>query len=150
VQEVIELPVSKIKPAAGMVHTIPITDVVFSQKHYTRTESQSPAKVQEYAKSIADGEFPPILLSCSDDPALCDILLDGWHRWMARKERHLETIDVEYIDIDGMDIHEIRRKAARSNFRPTASPRPKRSWRNSSGTSTAPKWRAWIRLAARR
>jgi hypothetical protein len=117
VQEVIELPVSKIKPAAGMVHTIPITDVVFSQKHYTRTESQSPAKVQEYAKSIADGEFPPILLSCSDDPALCDILLDGWHRWMARKERHLETIDVEYIDIDGMDIHEIRRKAARSNFR---------------------------------
>ncbi len=93
------------------VLTIPIDAVIFSREHYTRSESQSPSKAQEYAKSIAEGAFPPILLNQDK------ILLDGWHRWMARKECGLTEIDVEVLDTTDLDIHAIRRKAARSNFR---------------------------------
>jgi hypothetical protein len=99
------------------VTSILVSEVVFNKDFYTRTESQSPAKVQEYATSIAGGEFPPILLNQEN------ILLDGWHRWMAHKECGLEAIDVEYLDTSGfvfdgkLDIHAIKRKAARSNFR---------------------------------
>ena len=100
------------------IKTIFINDVIFRKEYYTRTESQSPAKVQEYAKSIKDGKFPPILLNQEN------ILLDGWHRWMAHKAENIETIDAEYLDTssfttsDGSpDIHAIKRKAARANFR---------------------------------
>ena len=74
---------------SGQIKTVLVSEVVFNKDFYTRTESQSPAKVQEYATSIAGGEFPPILLNQDN------ILLDGWHRWMAHKECGLETIDVE-------------------------------------------------------
>jgi len=99
------------------VISIIVSEVVFNKDYYTRTESQSPVKVQEYAMSIAGGEFPPILLNQDN------ILLDGWHRWMAHKECGLETIDVEYLDTSGfvfdgkLDIHAIKRKSASSNFR---------------------------------
>jgi len=99
------------------VISIIVSEVVFNKDFYTRTESQSPAKVQEYAMSIAGGEFPPILLNQDN------ILLDGWHRWMAHKECGLKTIDVEYLDTSGfifdgkLDVHAIKRKSARSNFR---------------------------------
>ena len=99
------------------VKTISISEVDFQKKYYTRTESQSPAKVQEYAKSIEGGAFPPILLNQEN------ILLDGWHRWKAWLECKVETIDVEYLDTSGflfdgeIDIHAIKRKAARTNFR---------------------------------
>jgi len=102
---------------SGQIKTVLVSEVVFNKDFYTRTESQSPAKVQEYATSIAGGEFPPILLNQEN------ILLDGWHRWMAHKECGLETIDVEYLDTSGfvfdgkLDIYAIKRKAARSNFR---------------------------------
>lgn len=102
---------------SGQIKTVLVSEVVFNKDFYTRTESQSPAKVQEYATSIAGGEFPPILLNQDN------ILLDGWHRWMAHKECGLETIDVEYLDTSGfvfdgkLDVHAIKRKAARSNFR---------------------------------
>ena len=99
------------------IKQIRVEDVVFKKEYYTRTESQSPAKVQEYAASIEDGAFPPILLNQDN------ILLDGWHRWKAHQEKKLGTIEVEYLDTssfvfnDKPDIHAIRRKAARSNFR---------------------------------
>lgn len=98
--------------------TINITDIVFDKKYYTRTESQSPAKVQEYAQSIAEGMFPPILINQEN------ILLDGWHRWMASKEVGIETVEAEVLDTSELllasgekDLHTIRRKAARSNAR---------------------------------
>ena len=99
------------------IKTISIDDVKFNREYYTRIESQSPSKVQEYSKSITDGLFPPILLNQEN------ILLDGWHRWKAWLECKVETIDVEYLDtsdfmFDGsLDVHAIKRKAARSNFR---------------------------------
>ena len=99
------------------IKTIDIQDVRFEKAYYTRTESQSPAKVQEYANSIEEGGFPPILLNQDN------ILLDGWHRWKAYLEKKLETIDVEYLNtsefvFDGKaDLFAIKRKAARSNFR---------------------------------
>jgi ParB-like chromosome segregation protein Spo0J len=93
------------------VITLETSAVIFDKELYTRTESQSPAKVQEYAKSIAGGQFPPILLSHERK------LLDGWHRWMAHKEVGLETIEAETLDTTGMDVFTIKRKAARSNFR---------------------------------
>jgi len=40
------------------IQSIPITLVKFKKEFYTRTESKSPAKVQEYSKSIEDGAFP--------------------------------------------------------------------------------------------
>lgn len=107
----------------SQVTTINVADVVFDRAYYTRTESQSPAKVQEYAKSIAGGMFPPILVSESN------ILLDGWHRWMAAKECHMETLETETLDTTPFvvfdsatgetkpDLFVIRRKAARANFR---------------------------------
>jgi hypothetical protein len=88
-----------------------VADVIFNKEFYTRSESQSPSKVQEYAKSIAGGEFPPILLNQDNN------LLDGWHRWMAHKECKLETIIADVLDTTGMDVFTIRRKAARFNFR---------------------------------
>lgn len=103
--------------------TIKIADVVFDKAYYTRTESQSPAKVQEYAKSIAGGMFPPILISESN------ILLDGWHRWKAATEAGMETLEAEVLDTTPFvvfdaatgetkpDLFVIRRKAARANFR---------------------------------
>lgn len=97
--------------------TIKVADVVFDKAYYTRTESQSPAKVQEYALSIDTGLFPPILITQDN------ILLDGWHRWMAHKQRNIETIDVEILDTSGFvfdgkqDLHAIRRKAAAANYR---------------------------------
>jgi len=105
------------------VITIKIADVVFDKAYYTRTESQSPAKVQEYAKSIVDGMFPPILISESN------ILLDGWHRWKAATEAGIETLEAEVLDTapfvvfdaatgeTKQDLFVIRRKAARANFR---------------------------------
>ena len=115
--EIVSKSVVSSNAQSGQVKTILVGNVVFNKDFYTRTESQSPAKVQEYATSIAGGEFPPILLNQDN------ILLDGWHRWMAHKECGLETIDVEYLDTSGfvfdgkLDIHAIKRKAARSNFR---------------------------------
>lgn len=94
-----------------LMKTISVNDVIFKKEYYTRTDSQSPAKVQEYAKSIENGEFPHILLNQDN------ILLDGWHRWMAHKEKGLEKIDCEIIDTNGWDIFTIKRKAAKSNFR---------------------------------
>ncbi len=91
--------------------TLPVQDVRFEKEYYSRFESQSPAKVQEYAKSIETGAFPPILLNQDN------ILLDGWHRWMAHKKCKLETIDYEIFNTEQMDMYTIRRKAARSNFR---------------------------------
>jgi len=104
--------------SAGSVHTIKVSDVVFDKSYYTRSESQSPEKVNEYAASIEGGGFPPILVNQDS------ILLDGWHRWMAHKEKKLPTIDAEVLDTSGFvledgsaDLYVIRRKAARSNFR---------------------------------
>ena len=88
-----------------------VAGIQFDKKYYTRTESQSPAKVQEYAQSIAGGAFPPILLNHES------FLLDGWHRWKAAQQVKLETLDAEVLDTNGMDIHTIRRKASRTNFR---------------------------------
>ena len=90
---------------------LPIDQVQFKKEFYTRTESKSPSKVQEYSKSIEDGGFPPILLNHEK------FLLDGWHRWMAHKERKLKTIEVEILDTSEMDIYTIRRKAASANCR---------------------------------
>jgi biotin operon repressor len=94
-----------------MIMIIQTADIRFEKEYYTRTESQNPAKVQEYAMSIEHGNFPPILITHEK------ILLDGWHRWMAHKECKLEQIEVEIFDTTGLDIHTIRRKAARMNFR---------------------------------
>ena len=103
--------------------TINVADVVFDKAYYTRTESQSPAKVQEYAKSIAGGMFPPILISEKN------ILLDGWHRWMAAKAEGIKELEAEVLDTTPFsvfdektgetkpDLFVIRRKAARANFR---------------------------------
>lgn len=96
---------------------INLSDIIFDKAYYTRTESQSPAKVQEYALSIDTGLFPPILINQDN------ILLDGWHRWMAHKQRNIETIDAEILDTSGFvfdgkqDLHAIRRKAAAANYR---------------------------------
>ena len=103
------------------VITLKVSDVVFKKEYYTRTESQSPAKVQEYATSIDNGEFPPILVTEVDGEY---VLLDGWHRWMAHQKRKIEEIESEVLDTssyvlaDGTrDLFAIRRKAARNNFR---------------------------------
>jgi len=107
----------------SQVISIKISEVVFDKAYYTRTESQSPAKVQEYARSIAGGLFPPILISESN------LLLDGWHRWKAASECGLETLEAEVLDTTPFvvrdaatqatkpDLFAIRRKAARANFR---------------------------------
>ena len=103
--------------------TIKVNEIVFDKAYYTRTESQSPAKVQEYAKSIETGVFPPILISETN------ILLDGWHRWKAAQDRNIESLEAEVLDTTVFVIHDaitgetkpdlfvIRRKAARANFR---------------------------------
>jgi hypothetical protein len=97
--------------ATGDRAELPIAVITFNRDYYTRTESQSPDKIQEYAKSIEGGAFPPILVNHDG------ILLDGWHRWMAHKECGLEAIEVELLDTRDWDLHTIRRKAARANFR---------------------------------
>ena len=98
--------------------TLSVEDVIFDKAYYTRSESQSPEKVNEYALSIESGAFPPVLINQDR------ILLDGWHRWTAHKKKKLATIDAEVLDTSGFvladgtpDLHAIRRKAARSNFR---------------------------------
>ncbi len=98
--------------------TINVADIVFDKVYYTRTESQSPAKVQEYARSITGGMFPPILVTESN------ILLDGWHRWMAAKECEMELLEATVLDSSPFvlangekDLHAIRRKAASVNYR---------------------------------
>lgn len=98
--------------------TLSVEEVIFDKAYYTRTESQNPEKVNEYALSIEGGAFPPILVNQEN------ILLDGWHRWMAHKKQKLKTIDAEILDTGGFlltdgtpDLFAIRRKAARSNFR---------------------------------
>jgi hypothetical protein len=111
------------EPLPTGIQTINISDIIFDKAYYTRTESQSPAKVQEYAKSIQSGVFPPILISESK------ILLDGWHRWKAAIECKMETLEAEVLDTTQFvifdpatgetkpDLFTIRRKSARSNFR---------------------------------
>jgi DNA modification methylase len=91
--------------------TVNLDDIRFEKEYYSRTESQSPKKVQEYAISIADGNFPPILLNQEH------ILLDGWHRWKASIAAKLTTIDATILDTTGWDLHKIRRKASRANVR---------------------------------
>jgi len=102
----------------AVTKTLGVDDVVFDKSYYTRSESQSPEKVNEYALSIEGGGFPPILVNHEN------ILLDGWHRWMAHKKQKLQAIDAEILDTSGfvlsdgtVDMYAIRRKAARSNFR---------------------------------
>jgi DNA modification methylase len=90
---------------------IKVEDVIFDKDLYTRFESKSPAKVQEYAISIADGNFPPIIINHEKK------ILDGWHRWMAHKTANLEIIEAEILNTEGMDVFEIRRKASRNNSR---------------------------------
>ena len=97
--------------ANGSVISVKVADIIFDKSYYTRTESQSPKKVQEYALSIRDGNFPPILLNHEI------ILLDGWHRWKAAQAAKLESLDAEILDTTGLDIHTIRRKASRANAR---------------------------------
>ena len=48
---------------ADATFVVPIDEIVFDRTLYPRQDSQSPAKVQEYALSIAEGRFPPILLT---------------------------------------------------------------------------------------
>jgi len=97
---------------------INVSDIVFNKTYYTRFESQSPNKVKEYATSIQNGTFPPILITESN------ILLDGWHRWMATKECGMEKIESKILDTSlfktengDPDLHTIRRKAAYTNCR---------------------------------
>lgn len=93
------------------VVTMKIDDVRFDKNYYTRTESQSPAKVQEYALSIAGGAFPPLLVNQDH------YLLDGWHRWKACQMAKVPTCEVEVFDTTDLDVHTIRRKAAGANAR---------------------------------
>jgi hypothetical protein len=93
------------------VISIKVEDVIFHKPYYTRTESKSSQRAQEYALSIADGNFPPILVNQENK------LLDGWHRWQGHKLAGLETIDVIVLNTEGMDDFVIRRKAARNNSR---------------------------------
>src|SRR5262245_40926260 len=93
------------------VVTVPMEAIQFDRKYYPRKESQSPAKVQEYALSIAEGAFPPIVLNHEH------FVLDGWHRWKASVQVGLTTMEAYLLDTTGMDDHTIRRKAARANMR---------------------------------
>jgi hypothetical protein len=98
-----------------LVIRVKVSEIGFDRKYYTRTESQSPAKVQEYAISIADGQFPPILVARLADGTL--IVLDGWHRWKAAIEAGLTELDAIEMDITGLDEFTIRRKSARDGAR---------------------------------
>ena len=91
--------------------TVPIDDISFDRTYYPRRDSQSPAKVQDYAASIAGGAFPPILLTHDYR------ILDGWHRWQASLLCGLRSMDAILLDTTDMDIHLIRRTAARANVR---------------------------------
>ena len=121
------------------VNTIKITEIIFNQDFYPRDESQSPEKVNEYALSIADGKFPPILIDQNNN------LLDGWHRWKAAGKAGLEELEAETLDTseliyDGKpDMFAIKRKSAPSNCR-AGYRRPKRRSTSSSVMSTVPRW----------
>lgn len=98
-----------------LVLRVKVSEIGFDRKYYTRTESQSPAKVQEYALSIADGQFPPILVARLADGTF--VVLDGWHRWKAALEAGMTELDAIEMDITGLDEFTIRRKAARDGAR---------------------------------
>jgi biotin operon repressor len=99
------------QPISPNIIRVNLTAIRFEKEFYTRIDSQSPAKVQEYATSIAEGNFPPILLNHED------MLLDGWHRWKAAQEAGLEDLPARVLNTTGMDKHEIRRKSASANMR---------------------------------
>lgn len=73
---------------------IGITEVVFDQAIYPRTE-WSQATVNRYAEAVNAGDvFPPIVLE-----AATNRLLDGMHRWQAHKQALRNEIDVIWVQV---------------------------------------------------